>query len=370
MQQMNIAIVHDWFDTPGGAEYVIKNLLELYPEADLFALVDFFSQEHRTKYLKGKTVTTSFIQRLPFAKTKFRHYLPLFPLAIEQFDLNGYDLVISSSHAVAKGVLTGPQQYHICYQYSPMRYAWDMYHTYFREHHIHGIKALILKKTLHKMRLWDVVSSNRVDSFVAISTLIQKRIEKYYRRESEIVFPPVNTDDFVLCEKKDAYYFTASRLVPYKKVKLIVEAFNRNGRPLKVAGTGEQYEEIKKMAKKNVEVLGYCSDREMVGYMQHAKAFVYAAYEDFGIVPVEAMACGTPVIAYGAGGVRDTVKPYETGLFFDEQSIESIHKAVEEFETLSFDAQTVSQHAKAFSATHFKEAFSAVVNRHTKADIS
>lgn len=359
---MKIAIVHDWFDTPGGAENVVENLLELYPDADLFALVDFFSDENRKKYLKGKKVTTSFIQKLPFSKTKFRNYLPLFPIAIEQFNLDDYDLVISSSHAVAKGVLTGPHQLHICYQYSPMRYAWDMYHTYFKEHNIGGVKAFILRKVLHKIRIWDVVSSNRVDKFVAISTLIQDRIQKYYRRESHIIFPPVNTENFTLCENKEDFYFTASRLVPYKKVKLIVEAFNENGRALKVAGSGEQYEEIKRIAKNNIEVLGYCSDDKMVEYMQQAKAFIYAAYEDFGIVPVEAMACGTPVIAYGKGGVLDTVKDEETGILFEEQSIESLNHAIVKFENSSFEPGKVSEHAAYFSTIRFKNKFKAFVD--------
>lgn len=359
---MKIAIIHDWFDTPGGAENVVESLLDIYPDADLFSLVDFFSNENRKKYLKGKKVRTSFIQKLPFSKTKFRNYLPLFPIAIEQFNLDGYDLVISSSHAVAKGVLTGPHQLHICYQYSPIRYAWDMYHTYFKEHHIAGIKAFILRKVLHKIRIWDVVSSNRVDKFVAISTLIQDRIQKYYRRESHIIFPPVNTDKFTLYEKKEDFYFTASRLVPYKKVKLIVEAFNENGRPLKVVGSGEQYEEIKRIAKNNVKVLGYCSDDDMVKYMQQAKAFIYAAYEDFGIVPVEAMACGTPVIAYGKGGVIDTVKDEETGILFEEQSIESLNDAIVKFENISFDPEKVSEHAAYFSKKRFQKEFKAFVD--------
>ena len=359
---MRVAIIHDWFDTPGGAENVIEKLLEIYPEADLFSLVDFFSEPNREKYLKGKSVKTSFIQKLPFARNKFRNYLPFFPLAIEQFNLDGYDLVISSSHAVAKGVLTGPGQIHICYQYSPIRYAWDMYHTYFKEHNITGIKALVLRKVLHKIRMWDVISSNRVDHFIAISTLIEDRIQKYYRRDSNIIFPPVNTDTFICYSKKEEFYFTAARLVPYKKVRLIVEAFNENGRPLKVAGSGEQYEEIKQMAKDNIEILGYCNDHEMIDYMQKSKAFVYAAFEDFGIVPVEAMACGTPVIAYGKGGITDTVKDGQTGVLFENQTIESLNDAIIKFETISFDPKEISEHAKYFSSKRFQKEFKVFVD--------
>lgn len=354
---MKVAIVHEWFDIRGGSENVVTSLLNIYPNADLFALVDFFDDDLRTKMLKDKQVTTTFIQSLPFAKKLFRNYLPLFPIAIEQLDVSGYDLVISSSHAVAKGVITSPDQIHICYQYSPIRYAWDMYHTYFKEHEIRGLKAIILKYILYRIRIWDVISSNRVDHFIAISTLIQNRIQKYYRRESTVIFPPVDTNRFSYCDKKENYYFTASRLVPYKKIKLIVEAFNQNGKHLMVVGTGEQYKELKQMANSNVEILGYCNDSEMVHMMQQAKAFIFASYEDFGITPVEAMACGTPVIAYGKGGVLDTVIPYKTGIFFDEQTMVSLNGAIDEFEKISFDFKDISEHAKQFDIEVFENRF-------------
>lgn len=352
---MKVAIVHDWLDTTGGAEKVLASLINLYPDADIFSLVDYFSDVNRTEYLKGKHATTSFIQKFPFSRKKFRNYLPFFPLAIEQFDLSGYDLVLSSSHAVAKGVLTGPHQLHVCYQYSPIRYAWDMYHTYFEEHKISGLKALVLKFVLHRIRIWDVVSSNRVDHFVAISTLIRKRIRKFYRRDSEVIFPPVDTERFVYCGEKEAFYLTASRLVPYKKVKLIVEAFNKNGKRLVVAGNGPQYEELRRLAAPNVEILGFCEDKTLVALMQKAKAFIYAAYEDFGIVPVEAMACGTPVIAYGKGGVLDTVIEGKAGLFFKEQSQESLNGVVETFEQMVFDYAAIAEHAKRFDTSVFEE---------------
>jgi len=355
MNHSKIAIVHDWFQDKGGAENVIASLLNIYPDADFFALVDFFDDQQRKEVLNGKNVTYSFIQKLPFAKKIFRHYLFLFPLAIERLDLRKYDVVISSSHAVAKGVITGPEQLHICINYSPMRYAWDMYFTYREEHRLGGIKEKFLSYVLHKIRIWDVTASNRVDHFIAISTLVQKRIAKYYRRESTLIYPPVNIERYTLCEEKEDYYFTMSRLVPYKRIKLIVEAFVENGKPLIVAGTGPQLEEIRAIATDNIKVLGYTEDKKVLEYMQKARAFVFAAYEDFGIVPVEAMACGTPVIAYGKGGITDTVIESKTGLFFKEQKVSALNNAIERFETMDFDYKAISEHASQFSRHLFEE---------------
>ena len=359
---MKIAIIHDWLTVHGGAEKVLTSILSIYPDADIFTLVDFLSDEDREVIINGKNTTTSFIQGLPFSKKKFRNYLPLFPLAIEQFDLSKYDVVLSFSHAVAKGVMIAPHQLHISYVHSPIRYAWDMYHPYMKEHKVKGLKALVLKYTLHKLRIWDVISSNRVDYFIGNSSFIASRIYKYYRRKAEVIFPPVDIKNFALCENKKDYYFTAARLVPYKKVKLIVEAFNENGKQLKVAGIGEQYEEIKRIAKNNIEILGYCSDSEMIKHMQEAKAFVYVAFEDFGIVPVEAMGCGTPVITYGKGGVLDTVIDGKTGVYFNEQTIESLNNAILKFEDIKFIAKDISVHANNFSSQRFTDEFQLFVD--------
>jgi len=363
---MKVAIVHDWFTEKGGAENVVSSLLHLYPDADLFALVDFFDDRQRRKVLQGKNVTTTFIARLPFARKIFRNYLLLFPLAIERLDLRDYDLVISSSYAVAKGVLTGPEQVHICYSHSPMRYAWDMYFPYLKEHHVTGLKEKFLSYVLHKIRLWDVVSSNRVDWFIANSTLVQKRISKYYRRDSAVIHPPVDSSGFELHETKEDYFFTASRLVPYKKVRMIVEAFVKNGRRLIVAGSGPELEEIQRMATDNITVLGYVSDEKMLKLMQNAKAFVFAAYEDFGIVPVEAMACGTPVIAYGRGGVLDSVIDGKTGLFFSEQTTDSLNQAVEKFDGAVFDCEAIAQHAKTFDTKLFEDRLKRFIDAKTE----
>ncbi len=355
MRNCKVAIIHDWYQEKGGAENVIASLLNIYPNADFFALVDFFDDQQRKEVLKGKKVTYTFIQKLPFAKKIFRHYLLLFPLAIERLDLRKYDLVISSSHAVAKGVITGPEQLHICINYSPMRYAWDMYFDYIKEHNLRGIKEKFLSYVLHKIRIWDVSTSNRVDHFISISKLVQKRIAKYYRRESTIIYPPVNIENYTLCEKKKDYYFTMSRLVPYKRVKMIVEAFVKNGKPLIVAGTGTQLKEIEQIATDNISILGYVDDSKVKELMQNAKAFIFAAYEDFGIVPVEAMACGTPVIAYGRGGIKDTLIDGETGLFFDRQEIRSLNNTIERFETMNFDYTAISKHASRFSVERFEK---------------
>ena len=359
---MKVAIVHDWFKVEGGAENVVTSLLKIYPEADFFSLVDFFTDAQRKKILGGKKVTYTFIQRLPFAKKYFQHYLFLFPLAIERLDLRKYDLIISSSHAVAKGVLTGPDQLHICYSHTPMRYAWDMYFAYREEHKIKGIKEKFLSYVLHKIRIWDVTSSNRVDYFIANSSFVKQRILKYYRRDAEIIYPPVNADRYRVWEEKEDYYFTASRLVPYKKIKMIVEAFVENGKPLVVAGSGAELKDIMGIATSNIRVLGYVEDEKMVELMKKSKAFVFAAYEDFGIIPVEAMLCGTPVIAYGKGGIKNTMIENVTGVLYHEQSIESLNNAIDQFETITFDYTTISNHALQFSTEHFEKKMKAFVN--------
>lgn len=363
---MKVAIVHDWFKVEGGAENVVTSLLNIYPEADFFAVVDFFNDTQRKKILGGKKATYTFIQRLPFAKKYFQHYLFLFPLAIERLDLRNYDLIISSSHAVAKGVLTGPDQLHICYTHTPMRYAWDMYFSYKEEHHIKGIKEKILSYMLHKIRVWDVASSNRVDYFIANSSFVKRRIEKYYRRDAKIIFPPVSITRYSLCEKKEEYYFSASRLVPYKKIKMIVEAFIENGKPLIVAGSGAELKEIKRIATNNITILGHISNGEMERLMKGAKAFVFAAYEDFGIMPVEAMMCGTPVVAYGKGGITDTVIDGITGLLYDEQNIDSLNKSINKFETITFDHKAISEHASSFSVERFEKEMNAFVDEKWK----
>lgn len=337
---MKIAVVCDWLVTYAGAEKVLEQILCIYPEADLFALVDFLDEDKRN-FIKHKKVTTSFIQHLPKAKTKYRSYLPLMPLAIEQFDLSKYDLIISSSHCVAKGIMTGPAQLHISYVHSPIRYAWDLQHQYLKETGLtKGLKGWLAKIILHYMRIWDTRTSNGVDYFIANSKFIAKRIWKCYRREADIIYPPVDVEAFEYCDQKEDFYLTASRMVPYKKMDLIVEAFTQMpDKKLIVIGTGPDFDKIQKIAQghDNIKLMGYQPFSVLKEHMQKAKAFVFAAEEDFGITPVEAQACGTPVIAFGKGGVLETVRPYgktkkNTGIFFKNQSVQDIVNSINFFE--------------------------------------
>ena len=363
---VRVAIVHDWLVTYAGAERVLEQIVACFPDADLFSLVDFL--DDRT-FLRGKTATTSFIQNLPFARTRYRGYLPLMPLAIEQLDVSAYDVVISSSHAVAKGVLTGPDQVHISYVHSPIRYAWDLQHQYLQQSQLtRGPKSMLARLVLHYIRNWDVRTSNSVDSFVANSAFIARRIHKVYQREADVIFPPVDVDAFTLNEQKEDFYLTASRMVPYKKIDLLVEAFAQMpDRKLVVIGDGPDMQKIRAKATPNIEIMGYQPFAVLHDRMRRAKAFVFAAEEDFGISVVEAQACGTPVIAYGKGGaletVRDLTHPQPTGLFFAEQSVESIVAAVEDFadNPQRFAAADCRRNAERFSAGHFRERFFAHV---------
>ena len=368
---MKVAIIHDWLVTYAGAERVLEQMLLLYPDADIYSIVDFVPDDERD-FLQGKRANTTYIQKLPWAKRFYRNYLPLMPLAIEQFDLSGYDLVISSSHAVAKGVITGPDQMHISYIHTPIRYAWDLQHQYLAESGLDkGIKSYFARRMLHKIRLWDLRTANGVDRFVANSRFISRRIWKVYRREAEVIYPPVDTHAFSFNPAKEDYYLTASRMVPYKKIDLIVEAFSdMKDKRLVVIGTGPDFDKISQRAGPNVELLGFQPAPVLLDYMQRARAFIFAAQEDFGITPVEAMACGTPVIAYGKGGVLETVVPPETdepatGLFFANQESLSLRESVARFEENieKFDPEACRQQALKFSAGRFRDAFSAFIQR-------
>jgi glycosyltransferase involved in cell wall biosynthesis len=358
---LKVALIHDWLTIIGGSEYVFKEIASLYPDADIYTLVAQNETIEKLDFEKHK-VYTSFIQNLPFAKTKYRNYLPLFTLAIEQFDLSSYDLIISSSHAVAKGVLTHSGQVHVCYCHSPMRYAWDLYHQYIKDSGLNGsLKSYFVKLVLHRIRQWDVISSNRVDYFISNSNYIGKRIKKIYNRESVTIYPNVAVHDFEVCEIKEEFYFTCSRLVPYKKIDLIVQAFAQMpDKKLYVIGDGPDSKKIKKMATDNITLLGYQPFEVLKYYLSKSKAFVFAAEEDFGILPVEAQACGTPVIAYGKGGVTETVIENETGVYFNDQNVSSIIKAVSFFEDniKLFDPVKIAKHASLFSSQRFKQELS------------
>jgi glycosyltransferase involved in cell wall biosynthesis len=316
-------------------------------------------------FLRGRRIHTSFLQGMPFARRRYRAYLPLMPLAIESFDLSGFDLVLSSSFAVAKGVLTGPDQVHVGYVHSPMRYAWDMQHAYLRESGLdRGLRGFAARLLLQRMREWDYRTANGVDLYIANSRFIARRIRKTYRRDSEVVYPPVDTDYFQPGPAREGYYVTASRLVPYKRVGLIVEAFARlPQRRLVVIGDGPELAAIRARAPRNVEMLGRQPREVLRDHLQRAKAFVFAAIEDFGIAPVEAQACGTPVIALGRGGVTESVVDGGTGLFFDEQTVAALVAAIERFEGGSdFDPQAIRARALGFGAQQFKTRLTGLVD--------
>lgn len=358
---IDIGIVADWLVTYAGAEKVIKEFFTIYPDADLYSVVDFLSDEARANF-KDNRAKTTFIQRLPKAKRHYQKYLPLMPLAIEQLDVSQHNVILSSSHAVAKGVLTGPDQLHICYIHSPIRYAWDLQHQYLRESGMsRGIKGALAKWLLHKIRLWDYRTANGVDHFIANSQFIARRVKKVYGRHADVIYPPVDVERFNFQSDKDDYYVTASRLVPYKRVDLIVEAFTAMpDKKLVVIGDGSEIDKIKSKAGENVEILGYQSNETLQKYMEKAKAFVFAAEEDFGITPVEAQACGTPVIAYGKGGSLETVRPYgvtnPTGVFFEEQTVSSLKEAVLKFEAIEDEILCIDcrSHAVKFSSERFR----------------
>ncbi|SMP89244.1 Glycosyltransferase involved in cell wall bisynthesis [Epsilonproteobacteria bacterium SCGC AD-308-O04] len=351
---MKIAIVHDWLVTDAGAEKVLRAMIDIYPHADIFSLVDFLNDEDRKVVLNGKYARTSFIQKLPFAKKHFRNYLPLFPKAIESFDLKNYDLIISSSWAVAKGVKRHKGQVHISYCYTPIRYAWDLYDEYTSQ--LKQPKKFVVQMTLKYIRNWDIKTLERVDYFIADSKFVQDRIKKTYNRDSLVIYPPVDVENYTLCEEKEEFYLSASRLVPYKKTKLIVEAFNKMPhRKLVVIGDGEDFENIKAIAKNNTTLLGYQEKKILIDYMQRAKAFVYAAVEDFGIIPIEALACGTPVIALNNGATAETIAHKINGIHFKNQNAEDIIYTINEFESLKFNLKEISEKAQTYSIHRFKK---------------
>jgi glycosyltransferase involved in cell wall biosynthesis len=363
-RRARIALVHEWFDAFYGSERVVAQILDCFPDAELFALVDVMAPEQRG-FLGGRKVRTSFLQRLPFARRHFRNYLPLMPLAIEQFDLSGYDLVLSSSHAFAKGVLTGPNQLHVAYVHAPLRYAWEYQHQYLRQSGLaRGLRGALVRAVLHYLRLWDVRTANQIDHFIANSAFVARRIDKIYRRPSAVVHPPVEVARFELRTAKEDYYLAVSRFAPYKHTETIVEAFGElPGHRLVVIGDGPGLKRARARATPNVTLLGFQSFEALHRHMGSAKALIFAAEEDFGITPVEAQACGTPVIAFGGGGALETVRDLDqarpTGLFFDAQTPGAIAAAVGRFEREGSRIlpENCRAHALDFTSERFRAAY-------------
>ncbi len=369
---MKVAIVHEWLVTRAGSEKVVEGILELFPDADLFTLICALPPG-QDGMLRGRKLTTSFLQNLWGAKTRHRMFMPLMPLAIEQFDLSDYDLIISSSHAVAKGVITGPNQIHLSYIHSPMRYAWDLQQTYLDESGLtRGVRSWMARVLLHYLRIWDLRTANGPERMIANSAYIARRIAKVYRREADVVHPPVDIENMPYREEKQDFYLAASRMVAYKRMPLIVSAFARMpGRKLVIVGDGPDMAQVRKLATSNVTILGYQDDLALREQMSRARAFVFAAEEDFGIMPVEAQACGTPVIAFGRGGSLETVIGPEsdnpTGLFFGAQTEDAIIAAVKAFEMheADFTPQNCRANSERFSREAFARNFSAIVKAET-----
>jgi glycosyltransferase involved in cell wall biosynthesis len=356
-QEPKVAFVHDWLTTFGGGEVVLQALLEIWPEAPVYTLV-FDPNGPCKEIILHRDIVGSFIQKLPKSKSKHQLFLPFMPLAVEQFDLSDYDIILSSSHAVAKGVLTKGTQLHISYVHSPIRYAWDLQFQYLREAGLEkGLKSAFARMLLHYIRLWDLRTVNGVNYFIANSKFIAKRIQKVYNRSSTVIYPPIDTEIFSIKYDKGDYYLAISRFVPYKKMAEIVNAFTQlPDKKLVVVGDGPEREKIYKLATNNIELLGFQSRDQIVNLLQNAKAFVFMAEEDFGILPVEAQACGTPVIAFGKGGVLETVVDGKTGLFFDEQTVASLIEAIKRFEEIQsiFEPEILRKNAERFSKERFQ----------------
>ncbi len=358
---MRIALVHDWLTGMRGGEKVLEVLCELFPDADLYTLICI--RERVSKTIREMRIKTSFLDKLPLAAAHYRSFLPLFPTAIEQFNLKGYDLVISTSHCVAKGVLSAPDALHISYCFTPMRYLWDMNSEYFSGRGS-ALRSLPLSLFLNYLRMWDVNSSQRVDAFVAISRHVQRRISKYYGRESTVIYPPVDCDFFTPPEqggRPDDYFLMVSALTPYKRVDIAIEAFNHSGKRLVIVGDGPQLKSLKKLARRNVEFLGWQSNEKVREYYRGCRAFIFPGEEDFGITPLEAQACGKPVVAFGRGGVLESVIPFPgdgcTGVLFEVPTAESLLGAVDVLEKnlFQFNAQGIRSNALRFDKRHFRE---------------
>jgi glycosyltransferase involved in cell wall biosynthesis len=366
-----IAVVHEWLLDFAGSERVLREILDLLPQADLFALLDLPDEELKNA-IPRRAKATSFLQSLPRPRRWLRYYVPLMPLAIEQFDLSGYDIVVSSSHAVAKGVITGPRQLHLSYVHTPMRYAWDLQHEYLRAAGLdRGLRGWAARLALHRLRKWDVRTANGVDVFLANSAHVARRIRKAYRREAEVLYPPVDVSGFPLRQQKEDFYLTVSRLEPYKRVDLLLEAFGRRpDRRLLVIGDGPQMRRLRSMAAPNVELLGRLPTPEVREHMQQARAFLFAGIEDFGIVMAEAQACGTPVIAFGNGGAAEIVRgesaPHPTGILFGEQTADAVLEAIGRFEQdpARFAPGSCRENAMRFDRSRFRSRFEELLRSH------
>ncbi|PKL36853.1 glycosyltransferase family 4 protein [Candidatus Peregrinibacteria bacterium HGW-Peregrinibacteria-1] len=353
-----IALVFDWMTTYGGAEKVNLQLHRMFPEAPIFTSI------YNPKKIKGfekAKIYTSFINKLPLAKNRHQIYLSLMPQAYENFDLSNFDIVISSSHSCAKGIITKPETLHISYCHAPMRYAWGEWTKYITDYKMNPLLKYFGKKQIHKIRIWDRLSAERVDSFISNSTTTQRRINKYYKKQSTVIFPSINANEYEINEDIGDYYLAVGRLIPYKKFDLLIESFKKNKLPLKIVGTGISENDLREQAAghKNIEFLGHTSNSQLIKLYSQAKALIFPQLEDFGITPLESMASGRPVIAYGAGGALDTIIDGETGYYFKQQTPGALNETIQLFEKdiENFSATKIRQHSLKFHHDQFEKKF-------------
>lgn len=350
---MKVALVHDWLTNMGGAERVVINFKQIYRDSPIYTTI--YNPDNLDAELENIDVRTSFLQDKKDAKTNHQKYFPFMPMAFESFNLNDYDIVLSSSSSCAKGVITNPDTMHVCYCHSPMRYGWEFYYEYADTSNMKKLKKKLLKYFMDYMRVWDNVSSSRVDYFIANSENVAKRIWKHYRRESVVIHPAVRCNLFNISDKDEEYFLIVSRLVEYKKIDLAVEAFNELGLPLVIIGDGAEREKLELKAKDNIKFMGRQSDDVIKEYYSKCRAFIFPGEEDFGITPLEAQASGRPVIAFGKGGALETVIDGETGVFFDDQTVNSLKKAILRFEKFNFDKEYIRKHAEGFDEVIFRQ---------------
>jgi len=350
---MKVALVHDYLNQYGGAEKVLEVFTEIFPNAPIYTLV--YDHGLVKRILPGKEIRASFLQKIPFAKSHHRLFPPLMPFAVEGFDLSDYDLVISDSAAFSKGIITKPETLHICYCHTPIRYAWDDSHKYVREFNISFWAKPLVPLFMNYLRLWDREAAFRVDKFICNSKFVATRIKKYYKSDAEVIHPPVDTGKFFPGKKIEKYFLMVGRLLVYKRFDLAIDVFNELGASLKIIGTGPEMKKLKKRANWNIEFLGDIDDEKLREYYQNCQALIFPQEEDFGIVALEAMACGRPVIAYRGGGALESIKEGETGLFFDEQKVGSLMVAVKKFNPDNFDSRKIHAHAEKFDKNIFRE---------------
>ncbi|MCK4668373.1 glycosyltransferase [Candidatus Dependentiae bacterium] len=352
-----VAIIHDWLVTLRGGEKVLEVVLDLFPQAEIFTLV--YNPKKMSDKINSKKIHTSIIQRFPFSKKLYKHYLFYHPAAIELFDLRSYDLVISLSHCVSKGVIVPQGIPHLTYMFTPMRYAYDMFYEYFDLKSFGLMKRILFGWIFNYLRTWDYISTQRVDKLITISDFVKTRIKRFYNKDSEIIYPPVNTEYFTPDPEysKEDYYLIISALVPYKKIDLAIRAFNQTKKKLLIIGTGPELKRLKRIAGSNITLIGYQDDDKLRASLRKAKGLIFPGTEDFGITMVEALACGTPVIAFNGGGAKEIIKEGKTGVFFDDPSINGLNSAIERFENLTFEPGALRDESLRFSENKFKESF-------------